>query len=164
MVPYNYVIRNIESKSVKTITEEIRKVQTKKIAEKEQLTRDRGSFRNLYAIVPRFIRRFVIRKMLTNPFRLKKLIGTVGITSLGMFIKGQGGWAVPFSDKTLNLAFGGIKPHAILKNGKIEERKLLCTTFLFNHDIVDGGPAARFVKRLSELMGDTIYLDDLDKI
>ncbi|NHJ05256.1 MAG: dehydrogenase, partial [Candidatus Heimdallarchaeota archaeon] len=63
--------------------------------------------------------------MITNPFRLKKLIGTVGITSLGMFIKGQGGWAIPFPDKTLNIAVGGIKENVVLRYGNVEERKLL---------------------------------------
>ena len=81
-----------------------------------------------------------------------------------MFIKGQGAWAVPLSDKTLNLALGGIKDNVILRDGKIEERKLLCVTFLIDHDIVDGAPATRFVKSLSILLGDTLYLDDLEKV
>ncbi|NHJ46278.1 MAG: hypothetical protein FK733_00685 [Asgard group archaeon] len=162
-VPYNYVIRNVDSKSVKSITEEIRKVQTRKIAEKEQLTRDRISFKSLYILVPKFIRRLVIRKMLTNPFRLKKLIGTVGITSLGMFIKGQGAYAVPFRDKTLNIAIGSIKDQVALRNGEVEERKILCTTFLFDHNVVDGAPATKFISRLSQIMGEITYLDDLEK-
>jgi pyruvate/2-oxoglutarate dehydrogenase complex dihydrolipoamide acyltransferase (E2) component len=37
-------------------------------------------------------------------------------------------------------------------------RETLCLTVSFNHDIIDGAPAARFVKRLSELVksGDAI--------
>ncbi|MCK4895343.1 MAG: 2-oxo acid dehydrogenase subunit E2 [Candidatus Heimdallarchaeota archaeon] len=163
-VPYNYVIRKVDTKSVKTITEEIRTTQDRKINEKEQLTRGTSTYMALYSLLPRFFRRFVIRKIITNPFRLRKLIGTIGITSLGMFIKGQGGWAVPFSDKTFNIALGGIKENAVIRNGKLEERKILCTTFLFDHNIVDGAPAARLVSRLTELMGDTQYLDDLEKI
>ncbi|MHA1505234.1 MAG: 2-oxo acid dehydrogenase subunit E2 [Candidatus Heimdallarchaeota archaeon] len=163
-VPYNYVIRKVETKSVKGITDEIRDAQTKKIAELDQLTRGGTTFMPFYTLLPRFFRKWVIRKTISNPFRLKKLIGTVGITSLGMFIKGQGAWAVPLSDKTLNLALGGIKDNVILRDGKIEERKLLCATFLIDHDIVDGAPATRFVKSLSISLGDTIYLDDLEKI
>ncbi len=163
-IPYNYVIRKVETKSVKTITDEIRDAQTKKIGEQEQLTRGQSTYMGFFSILPRFFRKWVIRKMITNPFRLNKLIGTVGITSLGMFIKGQGGWAVPFPDKTLNLAIGGIKDNVILKDGKLEEQKLLCITFLFDHDIVDGAPAARFIMGLSKLMGGTLYLDDLEKI
>lgn len=161
--PYNYVIRKVETKSVKTITDEIRAVQNKEIKEVEQLTRESSTFKWFYTLVPKFIRKFVIRKMITHPFRLKKLIGTVGITSLGMFVKGHGGYAIPFGDKTLNIAIGGIKDHAVVQDGKLEERKILCTTFLIDHNIVDGGPAARFIARLTELMEDAAYLEDLEK-
>ncbi|MBY8999487.1 MAG: 2-oxo acid dehydrogenase subunit E2 [Candidatus Heimdallarchaeota archaeon] len=163
-VPYNYVIRKVETKSVKKISDEIRTAQDKKIEEQEQLTRGTSTYMALYSLLPRFFRRFVIRTIITNPYRLKKLIGTVGITSLGMFIKGQGGWAVPFPDKTLNIALGGIKDSVIVKDGKIEEIKILCTTFLIDHNIVDGAPAARFISRLTELMGDAAYLEDLEKV
>jgi len=163
-VPFNHVIRKVETKSVKEITEEIRAVQQRKIEETEQLTRDNTTkYMGFYTLLPRFFRRFVIKRMLVNPFRLKKLIGTVGITSLGMFVKGQGGWAVPFADKTLNIALGGIREQAILRNGKVEEQRLLCTTFLIDHDIVDGAPAARFISRLSKLMTGATYLDDINK-
>ncbi|MHA1212398.1 MAG: 2-oxo acid dehydrogenase subunit E2 [Candidatus Heimdallarchaeota archaeon] len=163
-IPYNYVIRKVETKSVKTITDEIRSYQDKVISEKNQLSRETSRFTSLYALLPRFFRRFLIRKILTNPYRLKKVNGTVGLTSMGMFIKGQGGWLVPFRDKTLNVATGGIKENAIELNGKIVIRKLLCTTFLIDHDIIDGAPGARFITRVSELMGGTTYLDDLEKI
>lgn len=161
-VPFNHVIRKVETKSVKEITDEIRAVQQRKIDELEQLTRDNSTkYMWFYPLLPRFFRRFVIRRMLKNPFRLKKLIGTVGITSLGMFVKGQGGWAVPFADKTLNIALGGIREQAILRDGKAVEQKLLCVTFLVDHDIVDGAPAARFIARLSKLMTGAAYLKDL---
>ena len=149
---------------MREITDEIRTAQEKKIDDTEQLTRGTSTYMAFYALLPRFFRRFVIRTVITNPFRLKKLIGTVGITSLGMFMKGQGGWAIPFPDKTLNIALGGIKEDAVLRDGKLKERKLLCTTFLFDHNIVDGAPAARLVSRATELMGDAAYLDDIDKI
>ncbi|MFW9922491.1 MAG: 2-oxo acid dehydrogenase subunit E2 [Candidatus Thorarchaeota archaeon] len=163
-IPYNYVIRNVETKSVRMITDEIRVAQTKEISDRDQLTRDSSTYLSFYTILPKFFRRFVIRKMITNPFRLRKLIGTVGITSLGMFLKGQGGWAIPFADKTLNVALGGIKEIAIVKGGVVEERKLLCTTFLIDHNIVDGAPATRFIKQVSEILGETTYLKDLDRI
>ncbi|HUT82665.1 MAG TPA: 2-oxo acid dehydrogenase subunit E2 [Candidatus Bathyarchaeia archaeon] len=163
-VPYNYVIRNVETKSVRTITDEIRSYQDKVISEKDQLKRESNRFTSLYTFIPKFLRRFIIRRILKNPFSLKKVNGTVGITTMGMFIKGQGGWLVPFRDKTLNIATGGIKENAIEQNGKIEKRKLLCTTFLIDHDIIDGAPGVRFIHRVSELMGGTDYLDDLDKI
>ena len=163
-VPYNYVIRNADKKSVRTITEEIRSYQDKKIKERDQLARGQTTYTSLYTLIPKFIRRWVIRKIISNPYRLKKLAGTVGLTSMGMFIKGQGGWLIPFRDKTLNVSTGGIKNHLVLRDGKIEERQLLCTAFMVNHDIIDGAPGARFISHVSELLGQTTYLDDLDKI
>jgi pyruvate/2-oxoglutarate dehydrogenase complex dihydrolipoamide acyltransferase (E2) component len=163
-IPYNYVIRNVETKSVRTITDEIREAQQKEITAQDQLKRKRSRLMSLYNLIPKFIRRFGIKLNIKHPFRLKKLIGNVGITSIGMFIKGQGAWILPFADKTLNMALGGIKTHAVERNGKIEERKILCTTFLMDHNIVDGAPAIRFATELSNLLGTTTYLEDLDKV
>jgi pyruvate/2-oxoglutarate dehydrogenase complex dihydrolipoamide acyltransferase (E2) component len=36
--------------------------------------------------------------------------------------------------------------------GRIEPREILNLTVSFDHDIVDGGPATRFVRRLVELI------------
>ncbi len=164
-VPYNYVIRKVQTKSVRDITDEIRAYQDKKINETDQLTRSGSSrYMGFFSYLPKWFRRFVIKQQLVNPFKLKKLIGTVGVTSLGMFLKGQGGWAIPFADKTLNIALGGIKEIAVFRDGKPVERKLLCVTFMIDHDIVDGAPATRFISQLSKMMGETTYLDDLDKI
>ncbi|NHJ83987.1 MAG: 2-oxo acid dehydrogenase subunit E2 [Asgard group archaeon] len=163
-IPYNHVLRNVELKSVREITDEIRAYQDKVINEHEQLSRGTTFYTKLYTLIPKFIRRFVIKRLLKSPFRYKKLNGTVGLTTLGMFVKGQGGWLVPFRDKTLNVATGGIKENAIEENGKIVKRKLLCTAFLVDHDIIDGAPGARFISRISELMGNTHYLDDLDRV
>ncbi len=163
-VPFNHVIKDTESKSVKGITDEIRAIQHKKIDEKEQLTRDSSKFSNLYTLIPGFIRRMVIRYMLTNPFKLRKLIGTVGITSFGKFVKSVSGWGVPFADKTLNVALGGIKRITCELDGKLHTREYLCITYLIDHNLVDGAPAARFVSRISELLESNYCLDDIEKI
>jgi len=50
-----------------------------------------------------------------------------------------------------------------VKDGQIETREHLCLTVTFNHDIVDGAPAARFLKRFSELlMTGELLLDEAD--
>ncbi|MHA1116227.1 MAG: 2-oxo acid dehydrogenase subunit E2 [Candidatus Heimdallarchaeaceae archaeon] len=163
-VPFNYVIRDVESKSVKEITEEIRAVQKRKIEETEQLTRDNSSkFSSLYLLIPRFIRKMVIKSILKNPFKLKKLIGTVGITSLGMFVQNFAGWAIPFADKTLNVAVGGMKKTVGLENGELKEKTLLCITFLVDHNLIDGAPIARFVARVGDLMKEATFLEDISK-
>ncbi|MHA1868986.1 MAG: 2-oxo acid dehydrogenase subunit E2 [Candidatus Heimdallarchaeaceae archaeon] len=163
-VPFNYVIRDVENKSVKEITEEIRAVQKRKIKETEQLTRDSSSnFSSLYLLIPRFIRKMVIKSILKNPFKLRKLIGTVGITSLGMFVQNFAGWAIPFADKTLNVAVGGMKNSVELVEGELKEKTLLCVTFLVDHNLIDGAPIARFVARVGNLMKDASFLKDINK-
>ncbi|MCE7743416.1 MAG: 2-oxo acid dehydrogenase subunit E2 [Candidatus Heimdallarchaeota archaeon] len=162
-VPFNYVVRDVESKSVKEISDEIRAVQQKKIEEREQLTRGSSKFSNLYLLIPGFIRRGAIKYMLTNPFRLRKLIGTVGITSLGKFVKNLSGWAVPFADKTLTVALGGMKKVVCEIEGKLQTKEYLCVTYMMNHDLVDGAPAARFISRCTELMETNYCLGDIEK-
>lgn len=86
-----------------------------------------------------------------NPLWLKKSFGTVGMTSVGMFGKGSG-WAIPFGLHTLDVALGGIAEKPGVVDGRIEIREYLCLTISFDHDIVDGAPAARFTQRLKELI------------
>jgi pyruvate/2-oxoglutarate dehydrogenase complex dihydrolipoamide acyltransferase (E2) component len=37
-------------------------------------------------------------------------------------------------------------------DGRVEQREILNLTVTFDHDIVDGGPATRFTRRLVELI------------
>lgn len=37
-------------------------------------------------------------------------------------------------------------------DGRIEIREYLSLTLSFNHDVIDGAPAARFAQRLKELI------------
>lgn len=86
-----------------------------------------------------------------NPHLLKASFGTVGVTAMGMFGKG-GGWAIPFGVHTLDVALGGIAEKPGVVEGRIEIREYLDVTLSFDHDVVDGAPAARFASRLKELI------------
>ena len=52
------------------------------------------------------------------------------------------------------------KPAVI--EGRIEPREILNLTVMFDHDVVDGAPATRFVKRLVELIESGYGLDETD--
>ena len=73
------------------------------------------------------------------------------MTSVGMFGHGSG-WAIPFGVHTLEVALGGIAQKPGIVDGRIEIRDYLCVTLSVDHDIIDGAPAARFVRRLKELI------------
>ena len=80
----------------------------------------------------------------------KKYGGTVGLTVVGMFGKGAG-WGIPIVNHT-QITLGGIAEKPGVVNGHIAIREYLCMTLSFDHDLIDGAPAARFVQRLKELI------------
>lgn len=77
--------------------------------------------------------------------------GTVGLTAVGMFGAG-GGWGIPLSYHTLDVTLGGVAEKPGVVEGRIAIREYLCVTLSFDHDVIDGAPAARFVSRLRELI------------
>ena len=86
-----------------------------------------------------------------SPTWRKRLTGTVGISAIGMFGKGTG-WGIPLPTYTLSITVGGISEKPGVVNGQIEIREWLSITASFDHNIVDGAPAARFTQRLKELI------------
>jgi len=47
---------------------------------------------------------------------------------------------------------GGIAEKPGVAQGQIQIREVLSLTLTFDHDVVDGAPAARFASRLKELI------------
>jgi pyruvate/2-oxoglutarate dehydrogenase complex dihydrolipoamide acyltransferase (E2) component len=71
-----------------------------------------------------------------------------------------GGWGITPTNYTLQLTVGGIarKP-GLTEDDEIEPREYLHVTATFDHDVVDGAPAARFLERLRELVEGAHGLD-----
>jgi pyruvate/2-oxoglutarate dehydrogenase complex dihydrolipoamide acyltransferase (E2) component len=78
--------------------------------------------------------------------------GTVALTSVGMFGGGRSGWGISPTLHPLGLVVGGIAWRPAVFAGRIEPREILSLTVSFDHDIVDGAPATRFVRRLVEMI------------
>ena len=93
------------------------------------------------------------------PQMWKKFVGTVGITAVGMFGKGAG-WSIPPALPTLMMTVGGIGEKPVIVDGHIAMRDYLSLTISFDHDMIDGAPAARFTERLKELIESGYGLDD----
>ena len=53
---------------------------------------------------------------------------------------------------SLDIALGGIAEKPGVIDGRIEIREYLCVTLSFDHDVIDGAPAARFTQRFKELI------------
>jgi pyruvate/2-oxoglutarate dehydrogenase complex dihydrolipoamide acyltransferase (E2) component len=104
-----------------------------------------------YWHLPGFIRGFLWRIWLGSPYWRKKLTGTVSVSTLGMFGTGAG-WGIPVSTYTLSITAGGIAEKPKLINGQLETSQYLSVTVSFDHDVIDGAPAARFIQRFKELI------------
>jgi len=142
-----HVLREADRRSVWSLHDEIRAAQES--PDPTELSwLERMAFR-----LPGFARRSVWRLPQWFPGRWKDVAGTVAITSVGMFGQG-GGWAISPTNYTLQLTVGGISDKPRLVDGEIESRELLDLTVTFDHDVVDGAPATRFVRRLTELVED----------
>ena len=99
-------------------------------------------------LIPGFLLRTFIRLAARN-IGMQKRFGVVGVTAIGMFGSGPL-WAVPQTSATVTVAVGAIARRPALIDGAFQEREYLCLTVSFDHDIVDGAPAARFTSRFAE--------------
>ena len=67
--------------------------------------------------------------------------------------KGGGyGWAIPIGIHPLVVALGRIAKKPGVVGETIAIREYLSLTILFDHDVIDGAPVARFAQRLQELL------------
>jgi pyruvate/2-oxoglutarate dehydrogenase complex dihydrolipoamide acyltransferase (E2) component len=101
--------------------------------------------------VPGFIRSLLWHIWLGTPYWRKRLTGTVGFSALSMFGKGTG-WGIPVSTYSLSITMGTIGQKPALIDGKLETREFLDLTASFDHDVVDGAPASRFITQFKELI------------
>lgn len=155
-VPEPIGIRAAQNKSHRQIHAEIRAAQQKVDAEF-------GGLNDMTWVkyIPGFLLKTFIR-IASQSITMMSRYGVIGVTSVGMFAnKDQALWLIPLvAGATVEVAVGGIVERPCICDGKLEKREHLCLTVVFNHDIVDGAPAARFLKRFSELLKDGALLKE----
>ena len=141
------IIRAANRKTVREIHQEIRAAQVQDVAKAwEGLKVLRWPW---LLVVPAF--RVMVWMGERSPQVWKQYRGTVGLTTVGMF--GQGvGWGIPLSSHSLWITVGGIGEKPGVVDGQIAIREYLSLTISFDHDTIDGAPAARFTQRLKELI------------
>jgi pyruvate/2-oxoglutarate dehydrogenase complex dihydrolipoamide acyltransferase (E2) component len=145
-----HIFRAADKKSYQEINQEMQEVQSRPadqlIARQMQVLVDIG------LALPSFVRRIFMRFVFNDPHRLRQLVGTVNVTAVGMFGEGSG-WGIPVAGPIpLVLTVGGIVEKPGIVEGRIEPREYLNLTLSFDHDIVDGAPAARFAGQLKQLI------------
>jgi len=151
-VPLAVIIRKTNEKTVEEITREIRDAQAEVVDESILLgVKKEEKLKRLFTSLPKFIRNFMYWRFGRNPILLKDFGGSISLTSVGMF-GDLSGWGIPIGVQPLMFSLGAITKKAGVIENKIEIRKILHVTILFDHDIIDGAPAARFLARLKVLI------------
>lgn len=143
--PLAHIVRGANKKTFREIHDEIRRVQSLPMSDKEARSLD------MIVKLPKFIRRGMLWTISKSPRRRKQNMGTVGLSAVGMF-GSRGGWGTAPTLATLGVLVGGIVNKPRILDGRIVERDMLCITLDFDHDIIDGAPAARFAQSLSDLI------------
>jgi pyruvate/2-oxoglutarate dehydrogenase complex dihydrolipoamide acyltransferase (E2) component len=141
-----YIIRAANRKTFREIHHEIR------AAQMEDVEKARVGSKALqwFLFLPTFLFRFLYG--MRGPHVLKKYGGTAGTAAVGMFEEG-GGWVIPIGHpQSLMITVGGIGVKPGVVDGHIAIRDYLSLTISFDHEIIDGAPAARFTKRLNDLI------------
>lgn len=147
--PLAHVIRAVNARPLHDLHAEIRRVQSQ--PGDQAITGPQRRLLPLFLRLPAFVRAFFYWLVSQNPHWLKQAIGTAALTAVGMFGQG-GGWGIAIAAYNLHLTVGGIAEKPGVVNGRIEIREYLSLTLSFNHDVIDGAPAARFTQRLKELI------------
>ena len=143
--PMVHIMRAVNKRSFRDLHDEIRAVQADPQTSREMQLAKR------VLLLPAFARRLIYRVINRRPHLQKRYLGTVAVTAVGMFGTG-GGWGLGLPKHTLAVTIGGIAEKPGVVDGRIEIREYLCLTLNFDHDIVDGAPAARFAQRFKDLI------------
>jgi pyruvate/2-oxoglutarate dehydrogenase complex dihydrolipoamide acyltransferase (E2) component len=154
-----HVLRAANHKTYREIHQEIRSVQSNQVpASAESASWFRSAMllpwplSRLFSALTRMV-------MGRDPTMVTSMAGTVGISAVGMFGEGQSGWGISAGTHVLDLIVGSVVWKPAVVEGQIEPREILNLTVIFDHDVIDGAPAARFVRRLVALIESGYGLD-----
>jgi pyruvate/2-oxoglutarate dehydrogenase complex dihydrolipoamide acyltransferase (E2) component len=102
-------------------------------------TRIPGAVPALYAVMARSV-------------AARQHIGTVAVTSVGMFARGGGFGITPLTLMSLEVIVGGMTQRPRVVGRQVAIRDVLDLTLAIDHNVVDGAPAARFAAEFRELL------------
>lgn len=148
-----YLIKDVTSKTIKQISDEIES--SKNLVDDQKGFIVSKHIQTLMSISPKRIVQFVFRRLLKNHKKVKELSGTAFVTSISMFSTVPG-FIIPYigGPKAASFAIGSITKKPVVKNNSIVISEMINITAVFNHDIIDGAPAARFMNQLRKYIED----------
>jgi len=157
-----HVIRSANRKTYREIHQEIRTVQSTPVPPGRGMPTWYRSAMLLPWPLSRLFKALLGMAVRRDPTILVSMSGTVDITSIGMFGEGHSGWGLTPTGTSLGLVVGGTTWKPAVVEGRIEPREILNLTVVFDHNVIDGAPATRFVRRLVELIESGYGLDESD--
>ncbi len=140
-----YIVHAANRMTFRQIHEEIRQAQRRPASTRER------RFMGWFLYLPGFVRRAFYALINGFPQVMRPFVSPVLVTAVGMFGKGSG-WGIPVANFPLVVTLGGIAEKPGVVQGRIEIREFLCVTLSFDHNIIDGAPAARFASQFRELV------------
>ena len=146
--PMPHTLHDADIRSVPDLSGELHRVKAEPLATSSArwaeryapwATRIPGAIPAVYAVMARSI-------------ASRRQIGTIAVTSIGMFGGGAGYGLTPLTLMSLELIVGGISQQPRIVDGQVEARDVLNLTLAIDHNVVDGAPAARFAAELREVV------------
>lgn len=147
-IAFPRVLRDAHARSVADLSAELRAAKREPFAGAPgQMLRRWGP---VIAAIPGATRLMYV--VMARSKRVRQRIGTVSVTSVGMFGGGGGMALSPPTVMPLEMVVGGISRRPRVVGDAIEPREIVDISLTLDHVVVDGGPAARFVRDLRELV------------
>jgi pyruvate/2-oxoglutarate dehydrogenase complex dihydrolipoamide acyltransferase (E2) component len=143
-----HVLRDADVRGVPELTAELRRVKREPSASFSgrwlertgpAATRIPGALPAMYAVMTRSV-------------AVRQRVGTVAVTSVGMFAGGGGFGITPLSLMSVEVVVGGMSRRPQVVDGQTAIRDVLDLTLVIDHNVVDGAPAARFSAKFRELL------------
>lgn len=141
-MPVVQIIRAANSKSMSQVAQEIRAAKVTEIGTTGPL----NALDKLFFSLPTILRKIVWWEMRRDPQLFKQLVGTVGVTSMGMHASGPA-LVIPITPLTLTLSIGAVVKKCVLEHGQAVEKEFIQMNLGADHDIIDGAPLMRFADR-----------------
>ncbi|MFX1313761.1 MAG: 2-oxo acid dehydrogenase subunit E2 [Promethearchaeota archaeon] len=154
LVPTSHIIRQANRKSLLTIHNEIRNAQRQEIEGMVGSGTRREKLQKLFISFPRFLRKRILKRMLKKPKMMKKNIGTVNVTAVGMLTKDIRtiGTPIPIQPWPIQFSLGCLDKRLMMEDGKIVEREILNVTITFDHGVIQGGVITRFLTEIYNMI------------
>ena len=141
------IIRDVNLKTTDEIDAEISRAKAE-IGEEQTYMASRFGQRIITSL-PKCIVLWIFRFILRSHRLVKKYSGTAFVTSVSMF-SNVPGFVIPYAGgpKAVSFAVGSVVKKPVAKRDEVHIREIVNLTAVFNHDLVDGAPAARFINTL----------------